>query len=86
MYKLFIIGALIAALAAPASGAGSGKTGRPIRAQALCPQSAVLLPGRDYMICGGRFWIRAPQTGQLVPVSFWRLQHLNDPADGPDRP
>ena len=35
-------------------------------------------------MCDGKFWIRDPETGKVVAVSFWRLQHLNDP--NPDRP
>ena len=86
MYKLATIAAVVAALAAPAAAAAGHKpTARHARVQALCPQSAVFLSGRDYAVCGGRFWIRDPQTGQVVSVPFWRLQHRNDPP-GLDRP
>jgi hypothetical protein len=80
MYKLATIAAVVAALAAaPGAAAGHKAPQRHARAKALCPQSAVFLSGRDYAVCGGRFWIRDPQTGQVVSVPFWRLQRLNDP-------
>jgi hypothetical protein len=82
--KLFIIGALIAALAIPAAASAHRAPARHARIKALCPQSVVFLPGRDYAVCGGRFWIRDPETGQTVQVSFWRLQHRFDPSS--DRP
>jgi hypothetical protein len=77
-YKLGIIAALIAALAAPASAAGKGVAARHVRAQIACPQSVVILPGRGYGMCGGRFYVRNPQTGQLKATPFWRLQRAND--------
>ena len=80
MKKLVTIGILVAALAGPASAAGRGGVVRHARVQALCPQSVIFPPGRDYAICGGRFWIR-DANGKIVPVSFWRLQHRNDPPD-----
>src|SRR5262249_51489058 len=86
MSKLFIIGALVAALAGPASAAGHRSPARHPRGKVLCPQSVIFLPGRAFATCGGRFWIRDPQTGQIVSVPFWRLQHLNDPPDGPELP
>lgn len=84
MYKLATVGALVAAVAIPASAAGQGAPAAHARAQALCPQ-VVFLPGRSYGFCGGRFWIRDSRTGKAVPASFWRLQHLSDPqlADQP---
>jgi hypothetical protein len=86
MYKFAAIGALIAALAVPASAAA----GQRVRAgyaldRAPCPQTTVFRPGRNYAMCGGRFWIRDSQTGKVVPVPFWRLQQPNL-ADQPDRP
>jgi hypothetical protein len=84
MKKLAMIGALIAVLSAPASAVGQRAHLVRARAQVLCPQAAIIPPGRDYAVCGGRFWIRDPQTGKIVSVSFWRLQHRNDPGD--DRP
>jgi hypothetical protein len=86
MRKLVVIGALVAALAASAANAAGQKAHmHRARAQALCPQSVIFRPDRAYAVCGGRFWIRDPQTGQIEQVSFWRLQHLNDPP-GLDRP
>lgn len=84
MYKLFTIGALVAALAAPASAAGQGARARSAKAGINCPQSVVILPGRHYGMCGNRFFIRDAQTGKVRAVPFWRLQHQNDPTD--DRP
>ena len=81
MYKLATIAALAAALAAPASAVGAHKALHHARAKALCPQSVIFQPGRDFAVCGGRFWIRDPQTGQVVQVSFWQLQHRDDPSD-----
>jgi hypothetical protein len=84
MYKLITIGALVAALAAPASAASKGIRLHHARAQIACPQSVVIMPGRGYTMCGGRFWVRVPETGQLKAIPFWRLQRLNDPNE--DRP
>jgi hypothetical protein len=78
MYKLATIGALVAALAAPASAFGQRVPVRHARAQIACPQIVVIVPGRGYGMCGHRFWIRDPQTGQLKALPFWRLQRLND--------
>ena len=87
MYKLATIAALVAALAAPAASAVGQRThAYQARAQALCPHGVIFRPDRIYATCGGRFWIRNPETGKVEPISFWRLQHLNDPANGPDRP
>lgn len=83
MYKL-VIGALGAALAAPLSAAGHEMNVRHARAQIACPQSVVILPGRGYGMCGGRFWVRVPQTGLVTAIPFWRLQRLNDANE--DRP
>jgi hypothetical protein len=74
-YKLGIIAALIAALAAPTSAAGKGVAPRHARAQVACPQ---IYPGRPYGLCGGKIWVRDPQTGQVKAIPFWRLQRLND--------
>ena len=79
MYKLAAIGALIAALAAPAGAAGHGLRARHSGAQIACPQTVRILPGRGYGMCGHRFWVRDPQTGQFKSIPFWRLQRLNDP-------
>jgi hypothetical protein len=84
MYKLFTIGALVAALAAPASAAAQGLRVRHASAQAACLQTVVILPGRNYGMCGHRFWVLDPQTGQVKAIPFWRLQRLNDPNE--DRP
>jgi hypothetical protein len=84
MYRLVTIGALIAALAAPASAAGHGARAREARAQIACPQNVVIPPGRGYGMCGHRFWVRDPQTGRVKAIPFWRLQRLNDPSE--DRP
>jgi hypothetical protein len=66
MKKLVIIGALIAALATSAANAAGQKASmHRARAQALCPQGVILRPDRAYAFCGGRFWIRDPQTGQI---------------------
>jgi hypothetical protein len=78
MHKLAIIGALIAALAAPAGAAALGARARPARVLIACPQTVVILPGRGYGVCGHRFWLRDPHTGQVKAIPFWRLQRLND--------
>ena len=84
MYKLVTIGALAAALAAPASATGHGMRTRHASAQIACPQTVVIPPARGYGMCGNRFWVRDSQTGQVKGISFWRLQRLNDRSD--DRP
>lgn len=84
MYKLAIIGLVIAALAAPASAAGHGVRARQARAQISCPQAVVFTPGRGYGTCGHKFWVRDPQTGQVKAIPFWRLQRLSDLSE--DRP
>lgn len=84
MYKLATIGALVFALAGPASAAGHQTPVRHSGVQAFCPQTVVMVPGRNYGMCGHRFWIRDPKTGQVKAVPFWRLQHQNDPTG--DRP
>jgi len=84
MYRLVTIGALVAALAVPAAAAGKGMTGRHARTQIACPQTVVLIPGRGYGACGGRFWVRDTRTGQVKAIPFWRLQRINDPNQ--DRP
>jgi hypothetical protein len=68
MYKLAIIGALVAALAAPASAVAQGARMRHARAQIACPQTVVIPPGRGYGMCGHRFWVRDPQTGQVKAI------------------
>jgi hypothetical protein len=84
MYKLATIGAMVAALAIPATATGHGTAARHARAQIACPQSVVMPPGRNYGMCGHRFWVRDPQSGQVKAIPFWRLQHQNDPNG--DRP
>ena len=84
MYKIATIGALVAALAAPASAAGHGVRLRHAHAQISCPQAVVFPPGRKYGMCGHQFWVRDPHTGQVTAISFWRLQRLSDPSE--DRP
>ena len=84
MYRLFTIGALVAALAVPAAAAGKGITGRHARAQVACPQIAVMIPSRGYGFCGGRFWVRDGKTGQVKAIPFWRLRRINDTNE--DRP
>jgi hypothetical protein len=81
MDKLFTIAALVAALAVPASAGGQGVRVRHPDDQIACPH---ILPGRPYGFCGGRIWVRDPQGGQYKAISFWKLQHLNDPNE--DRP
>ena len=78
MYKLVTIGALITALAAPASAAGLGARARPARALIACPQTVVIMPGRAYGMCAHRFWVRDAKTGKVRAIPFWRLQRLND--------
>ncbi len=84
MYKFAVIGALIAALAVPASAAGQRVRAGHHRDSASCRQIAVFMPGRNYAMCSGRFWIRDPQTGSVVATSFWRLQQPSN--SNPDRP
>lgn len=82
--KLATIGALVAALAAPAIAAGQGVVVRHARAQISCPQNVVFPPGRSYGMCGRQIWVRDTHTGQVKATPFWRLQHLSDPSE--DRP
>ena len=82
MYKLAAIGALIAALAVPAGAAGQRVRGNHGRDFAACKQSGAFRPARNFTICAGRFWIRDPETGKVMAISFGRLQHLGEP----DRP
>ena len=84
MYKLATIGAMVAALAIPATAAAHGGAGRHARAQIACPQTVVMPPGRNYGLCGHKFWVRDAQSGQVKSIPFWRLQRLNDPNE--DRP
>jgi hypothetical protein len=77
MYKLVALVAVVAALAVPAN--AIGKRSPQPRVQVNCSEKAVFLPGRSYAICDGRFWMRQPQTRQVVAVPFWRLQQPNDP-------
>ena len=83
MYKLATIGIVVVALAGPASAAGKRAPVRP-SVQTLCAQSVIISPARGYGFCGGRIWVRDPETGQVVAVSFWRLQNMNRGPD--DRP
>lgn len=84
MYKLATIGILVVALAGPASAAGKRAPVRPSGAQALCANPVLISPARGYTLCGGRIWVRDPETGKVVTVSFWRLQNMNRGPD--DRP
>ena len=84
MYKLATIGILVVALAGPASAAGKRAPVRPSGAQALCANPVLISPTRGYTLCGGRIWVRDPETGKVVTVSFWRLQNMNRGPD--DRP
>ena len=81
-HKLVTTGVLIAALAVPAVAAGQGVRARHARAQVACPQ---IYPGRPYGMCGGKIWVRDSETGKFKAISFWKLQHLNDPPNE-DRP
>jgi hypothetical protein len=78
MFKLVTLVALIAALAIPASALGQHSR-QHSRAVVRCSEEAVFLPGRNYAICGGRFWVRMVQGRRLVAVPFWKLQQGNDP-------
>jgi hypothetical protein len=82
--KFFTIGAVVAALAAPTTAAGHGVRARHARGQISCPQAVVFPPRRNYGVCGHRFWVRDPQSGQVKAIPFWRLQRLSDPSE--DRP
>jgi hypothetical protein len=84
MHKFAIIGLLVVALAGPASASGKRAPVRPSGAQALCANPVPISPTRGYSLCGGRIWVRDPQTGGIVAVSFWRLQNMNKGPD--DRP
>jgi hypothetical protein len=84
MYKLAAIGALVVALAAPAGAAGKGIRPHHARAQINCAQTAVILPGRSYVSCGGRLWFRYGQTGGLTTgPAFWRHERMDRPDDHP---
>ena len=84
MCKLAIIGVLVAALVGPASAIGKRAPVRPSGAQVLCANPVLISPTRSYTLCGGRIWVRDAETGQVVAVSFWRLQNMNKGPD--DRP
>ena len=73
MYKLITIGALVVALAGPASAAGKRAPVRP-SAQTLCATTISISPARGYGFCGGRYWVRDPETGKVTPVPFWRFR------------
>jgi hypothetical protein len=77
MYKLVALGVLVAALSAPANAVGQ-RSHQP-RVQVSCKQMTAFLPGRNYAICDGKFWMRDSQTRQVVSVPFWKLQQPNDP-------
>lgn len=84
MYKLAIVGALVVALAVPASAAAKGIRPPRVHAQVACPQAAVMLPGRDYGFCGGQVWFRYGQTGGLTTgPAFWRHEPMDRPDDHP---
>ena len=86
MYKkLAIIGALVTALAIPAGAAAKAIRPPRMHAQLACPQSAVILPGRDYGTCGGQFWFRFGHSGGLVTTgpAFWRHERMDRPDDHP---
>ena len=74
MYKFAVIGALIVAFAVPTSAIGQRVRAGQALDRASCLQPLVFRQGRSYAMCGGRFWIRDPQTGRVVAVPFWRLQ------------
>lgn len=78
MYKLVTLVALIAALAIPATALGQTSRNHS-RAVVRCSEEAVFLPGRNYAMCGGRYWIRQLESRRLVAVPFWKLQQGNDP-------
>ena len=79
MCKLATIGAMIAALAIPATAGAHGTAGRHDRGQiaglprawSSCPNAATP--------CAAAGLVRNPQTGQVKAIPFWRLQRLNDP-------
>ena len=81
MNKLATIGALVLALAIPASAAGKSIP-RLHNVRAIdCAKTVVIVPGRGYGVCGGNLWFRDPQTGGLTTgPAFWK--HL--PQDRPD--
>ena len=88
MYKIATIGFLVAALVGPASAAAASAAGKraPVRpsAQSLCAVTVSISPARGYGLCGGRFWLRDPETGKVSAVPFWRLQHMDkEPDDHP---
>jgi hypothetical protein len=84
--KLYTIAAavLIAAVAASASAAGHIARLHHARAQLACPQTVVIPPGRGYGVCGGKFWVRDPQSGETTTMpAFWRHLRLDRPDDHP---
>jgi hypothetical protein len=81
MYKLATIAALAAALAVPAGAAGQGIRPHRAHVQVACLQSVVILPGRNYGICGGRLWVKDPETGQVETLPFGIMQHMNQRPD-----
>lgn len=84
MYKFATIGALVAALAVPASAAGHGIRPPRVHAQVACTQTVVILPGRGYGMCDGQLWFRDPYTGAMTRgPAFWRHEPLNRPDDHP---
>jgi hypothetical protein len=78
-YKFGSIAALIAALATPASAAGHGM--HHARAQLNCPQTVMIMFTPWDGFCGGRFWVRDPQSGKMTTTPFWRLKLRQDRPD-----
>ena len=84
MNKLAAIGALVVALAVPASALGKSIP-RLHNVRAIdCAKTVVIMPARGYGFCGGHLWVRDPQSGQLTTgPAFWAHLNLNRPDDHP---
>jgi hypothetical protein len=84
MKRLTIIGALVVALVIPASALGKGIP-RLHNVRAVdCAKTVVIMPGRDYGVCGGNLWFRYGQAGGLTTgPAFWRHERTDRPDDHP---
>ena len=47
-----------------------------------CPEAVVILLGRGYGFCSGRFWLRYGNAGGLTTgPAFWRHERMDRPDD-----
>jgi len=82
MKQLATIGALVVALAIPASALGKSIP-RLHNVRAIdCAKTVVIMPGRNYGVCGGNLWFRT-QNGLTTGPAFWRHLPMDRPDDHP---